>query len=104
MVVVVVVVFPTDPRSFQTQAHTPGQTTHTPGQTTHTHTSSHTPPHTHSASERGRERGVYRGGGGAVLPEPVVDERHVLRSARPALAEVVGAGGPVQDDAWWSDG
>jgi hypothetical protein len=43
---------------------------------------------------------TYGGGGGAVLPEPIVDEGHVFGAARAALPEVVGPGGPVQDDAW----
>ena len=42
---------------------------------------------------------TYRGGGGAVLAEPVVDQGHILRAAGAPLPEVVGPGGPVQDDA-----
>lgn len=34
-----------------------------------------------------------------MLAEPVVDQGHVLRAAGAPLPEVVGAGGPVQDDA-----
>ena len=36
-----------------------------------------------------------------MLPEPVVDQGHVLGPARAPLPQVVGPRGPVQDDAWF---